>query len=430
MDPASFVASVVTLIGVVTKTINYLNDIKNASTERKALSREAAGLLPILTSLKSEVEDHESFDSCSEGIRTLATEHGPLNLLQEALSQLATVLKPEKGRMKNLAGTLIWPLDKKLCEEILKKIERGALMINLALQSDIHKSVRVIGAHTASIQEHVSDLHVRGNTRERNDILLWFSPLNFSQVQQSIFGRRTNHTGEWLIDAPDFRNWIAGSEPTLCCSGIREYACPTPILLSLTIVAGAGKSVLASVIVDYLRNAFKASYSYSVAAAYCNFKERVSQSPENLLAGLCVQLIDEFKPLPETLVQLHGRHASKRTSLSLNDVLDVFKEVLKHFETTYLIVDALDECSWETRDILLRELKSLQPIIRLLVMTRPNIDQFAENATIEIRASHSDLDKYIQSRIASQPKLSSLLQGRTKLLEDIRSKVIDKASGM
>lgn len=202
------------------------------------------------------------------------------------------------------------------------------------------------------------------------------------------------------------------------------------LLVSLTVVAGAGKSILASVVVDYLRNTLKATCSFSVAAAYCNFKERELQSPENLLAGLCVQIIDESRPLPKVLVQLHECHVSKRTRPSLDDVLNVFNEVVRHFETTYLIVDALDECLSATRDILMRELKSLQPMIRLLVMTRPNIDQFTENATIEIRASHGDLDKYIQSRIASNSKLSSLLQGRTGLLGDICNKVIDRASGM
>ncbi|KAL8748994.1 MAG: hypothetical protein Q9184_006986 [Pyrenodesmia sp. 2 TL-2023] len=196
------------------------------------------------------------------------------------------------------------------------------------------------------------------------------------------------------------------------------------------IAAGVGKSVLASIVVDYLRNIFKPTYSYSVAAAYCNFKEREIQSPENLLAGLCVQVIDDSKPLPETLVQLHGCHASRRTRPSLDDVLDVFKEAAKRFETTYLIVDALDECLLEVRRVLLQELKSLQPMVRLLVTTRPPTDQFAEDVTIEISASDDDLEKYVQSRVAGSSRLSKLLHGRTELLRYLCNKVIEKASGM
>ncbi|KAI4124244.1 MAG: hypothetical protein LQ338_004901 [Usnochroma carphineum] len=409
MDPINFAASVAALIGVLSKTISYLSAVKDASTERKALSQEAAGLLSVLISLQNKVEDHESLESCSEGIRILATEYGPLDQLREALKQLAQRLKPQKKGIKKFAGTLIWPFDKKQCEEMLKKVERVKSRINLALQGDIYKLVHEIKADTAGIdlvKEHMSDLHIRENMRERNDILTWFSPLNFFQSQQDKFGRRAKDTGQWLIDAPRFQNWIAGSN------------------------SGVGKSILASVVVDYLRNVFVATYSYGVAAAYCNFKERDIQSPENLLAGLCVQVIDGSKTVPEILVQLHKSHASKRTRPTLEDVLDVLKEVVKHFKTTYLIVDALDECPSEVRDILLQKLKALQPMIRLLVTTRPTIDQFAENATIEIRASHGDQEKYIHSRVASGSRLSSLLQRRTRLLSEVCNKVIDKASGM
>lgn len=433
MDPISFAASVAALIGVLSKTKNYLSAVKNASAERKALFQEAAGLLPILISLQNKVEEHESFESCSEGIRVLATEYGALDQLREALSQLATILNPGRSGIKNIADSLSWQFDKKLCGEILEKIERVKSWINLALQDDIHKLVHAIKADTAGIdlvKERMSDLHIREKMKERNDVLAWFSPLNFFQWQQDIFRRRAEHTGEWLIDVPAFQSWVAGSECTLCCWGFREYTVLQSLFVNLTIAAGVGKSILASVVVDYLRNIFKATYSFSVAAAYCNFKDKEIQSPENLLAGLCVQVLGDSEPLPEILVQLHGRHASKRTRPSLKDVLDVFKEAMKHFETTYLIVDALDECSSEVRGVLLQELKSLQPRVRLLVTTRPPINYVAEKATIEIRASRGDLEKYIKSRIAESNKLSSLLRGRPKLLGDVCNNVIDKAGEM
>lgn len=232
MDPTSFAASVAALIGVLLKTVTYLKDVKNASTERKTLSQEAAGLLSVLISLQNKVDDHESLESCSEGIRILATEYGPLDLLREALGQLAVILKPGKSGVKNMAGTFSWPFDKKLCEEILKKVERVKSRINLALQGDIHKLVHAIKADTAGINlvmEHMSNLNVKEDMRERNNILTWFSPLNFFQIQQDIFRRRAEHTGEWLIDAPAFQNWVAGWERTLCCWGFREYTCaPVP----------------------------------------------------------------------------------------------------------------------------------------------------------------------------------------------------------
>lgn len=200
----------------------------------------------------------------------------------------------------------------------------------------------------------------------------------------------------------------------------------------LTFVAGAGKSVLASIVVDYLRNHSALGGSFGVAAAYCNFKEQDMQSPENLLTGLCVQLMDDSEVLPDTLVKLYETHKGKQTRPTLQDVLSVCEELAKRFSTTYLIVDALDECSSDVRHVLVRELKTLQPMTRFLATTRP-IDSitsyFDGNAMIQIRASYTDLKKYLTSKLASS-RLSILLQGQTKLLEEICNNVIDKANGM
>ena len=182
--------------------------------------------------------------------------------------------------------------------------------------------------------------------------------------------------------------------------------------------------------VDHLRNVFVSTTSYSVAAAYCNFKERGVQSPENLLAGLCLQVIEDQAPVPDILTRLYGLHTSKRTRPTLDEILDVFKEAVKQSEVTYIIVDALDECSSEVRDVLLQKLKSLQPMIRLLITARPTIDHIVESVTIDIHAIRSDLEKYILSRIANSSRLSGLIQGRPSLARDVCDKVIEKASGM
>lgn len=334
--------------------------------------------MPLLVGLKNQISEPKQW---SEGTRHLLNEHGALDQLQQALEKLAKKLEPEKG-IRKVARNLIWTLDKVECDDTLKKIERVKSRISLALQGDVHKLAQAIKADTANIdtiQEGISELHIKEDTKTRQDILEWFSPLNFFKTQQDIFERREEGTGRWLIDTPEFQNWTAGSDRTLCCFGI----------------PGAGKSVLASVVVDNLRNKFASENSskVGVAAAYCNFKEVDMQNPSNLLSGLCRQLIINDQPFPETLANLYRAHQERKTRPVLKEVMDVFDEVLKSLKATYLIVDALDECSSEVRDILVQELKATQPMTSLLVTTRP-IDsitrKFSENVTIDIRASDSD----------------------------------------
>lgn len=153
---------------------------------------------------------------------------------------------------------------------------------------------------------------------ERHKILDWFSPLNFFKTQQDVFKKRQEDTGRWFLDLQHFQDWLTGPTHTLCCVGIRKSSKQSPscpIMLKAT--AGAGKSVLASIVVDHLRNDYQqdhrgAGRSVGVAVVYCNFKEIKTQSTENLLAGLGRQMIDDM-PIPETLRKLHESHRKKQT---------------------------------------------------------------------------------------------------------------------
>ncbi|KAL8855889.1 MAG: hypothetical protein Q9178_007454 [Gyalolechia marmorata] len=416
MDPISAAASITTLIGVTTKVVGYVNSVKNAPKERKVLLQEATDLLHMLSRLEDLVSEPKPW---SEGTRYLLNENGAFDQLQQALEKLAKKLRPEKG-IRKVARNFIWTLDKDDCDDTLKKIERVKSRISLALQGDILKNTQAIKADTVNIgaiHESVSELRIKELAKERQDILEWFSPLDFYKAQQDVFGRREEGTGRWLIHSDEFQKWIAGSERTLCCYGI----------------PGAGKSVLASVVVDYLRNEFTSGDSFGVAAAYCNFKEVEMQDPVNILGGLCMQLIDNSESFPKRLVDLYKSHKEKKTRPGLKDVIKVFDDVLKSLKTAYLIVDALDECSSGVRDILVQELKAIKSTTSLIVTTRPIdsiIREFSEDVCIEIRASYGDLDIYLTSMIASSSRLSSLLRGQVMLANEISSKVIAKANGM
>lgn len=204
--------------------------------------------------------------------------------------------------------------------------------------------------------------------------------------------------------------------------------------ITLTLPAGAGKSVLASVVVSHLRQLSALRHSVGIAAAYCNFKDRDMQSLENLLAGLCVQLASSSESLPKTLTTVYSDHRANGTRPTLKEIFGIFEETAKPFTRIYLIVDALDECSTEVRSNLVEKLINLQPSVRLLVTTRfidSITSQFNENAIIEIRASRGDLEKYVRSRLAASSRLPAMLNLQyTSLSSEICDKVAEHASGM
>lgn len=187
-------------------------------------------------------------------------------------------------------------------------------------------------------------------------------------------------------------------------------------------------------VVDFLRTPPVKHDSIGVAAIYCNFNERDQQKPENLLAGCCVQLTQPSRnPLGEVLTDVYKKHDSGRTRPVWEDVVRVFEDSTKNLDTVYLVVDALDECSDNTRQILLNYFKVLPVNTRVLVTTRP-IDEisrgFIDSPKVEIRADPGDLKKYIASRIAGNHRLEGYVRDAASLKADINDKVIAKADGM
>ncbi|PVH69802.1 hypothetical protein DL98DRAFT_379827, partial [Cadophora sp. DSE1049] len=110
--------------------------------------------------------------------------------------------------------------------------------------------------------------------QESRAIVDWLSPLNFFAVQNDTLRRRQDGTGEWLFETPEFKAWLAGTDRILWCSGL----------------PGAGKTILASAIVDKLQTQLSPQ-KVGLAFAYCNYKERDSQTLANLIASLVQQLV-------------------------------------------------------------------------------------------------------------------------------------------
>lgn len=185
--------------------------------------------------------------------------------------------------------------------------------------------------------------------------------------------------------------------------------------------------------VDFLRNGLRKQHPVGVAAVYCNFKEHETQSLENLLAGLCMQLLQDSQLLPRTLADVYHARRGNGTRPSLEEILQVFKEAAKFFVTVYLVVDALDECLEEVRRLLIPQLKAFSPRTRLLVTTRfldGILSEFKSGVTFEIRASPEDLRRYIRSRVEGNNRLARQLQGQTALANEICDGIIAKADGM
>jgi hypothetical protein len=136
MEVVGSVASIGQIIDITIKVSKYLKDVKKAPDERKQLAVEATSLVPWLTHLQYRVEEIESPDSRSQGLRSIGMDNGLLAQYERSMVDLAEKLDPPSTKMRSLGRALVWTLRKEEVNRILSTIERLKSSIMLCLQRD------------------------------------------------------------------------------------------------------------------------------------------------------------------------------------------------------------------------------------------------------------------------------------------------------
>ncbi|KAJ7336844.1 hypothetical protein DFH08DRAFT_749106, partial [Mycena albidolilacea] len=251
---------------------------------------------------------------------------------------------------------------------------------------------------------------------EKVALVNWLSPINFFRRQATIFETHQPGTGTWLLTDPQFQEWESGLGRTLWCHGS----------------AGAGKTVLASLVVNHFTANPHPVGNIGVACIYLNHKEAEDHTPAKLLAGLWRQLILD-KHIGSHAKKLYQQHRKTDTSLSVQDVFEVLHNSLQKFSRVYIIVDAVDEYPETKRNTLLAYLGLMGPKVNLMIMSRPHItpDSSLPNLhTLEIQANNDDIWKYVDERIKSSQSLLKYLQEEPDLEREIHSNITHSVDGM
>ena len=70
------------------------------------------------------------------------------------------------------------------------------------------------------IADGVQDLQSDQKQKEREEVLQWISPLNFTPQQSVFSSRRQKGTGSWFLESQAFTDWLEQPGKTLLCQGI------------------------------------------------------------------------------------------------------------------------------------------------------------------------------------------------------------------
>ena len=292
-------------------------------------------------------------------------------------------------------------------------------------------------------------------------IIKWISPLNFLPVQESLFGRSRQGTGQWLLDSSAFQAWLDTEGGILWCPGDRTSS-PFSILESFSLRFGqlisqsrgwkddahVRKNVFRfvlnpllktfhrSIVVQRLRELYEnqTNGSVGIACIFCDHKETSTQTNVNLLASVWRQLVEGRDDVSDKARALYRNKLTKETRPNQRDILELLRDELQSYSAVYIIVDALDECEDDSsREILIRQFQALQSTARLMVTSRPSASTerlFEGYPTLEIGASPADVRSYVEGRLAQATRLQNHVRADGTLAEEIKHNVVNSAKQM
>jgi hypothetical protein len=288
------------------------------------------------------------------------------------------------------------------------------------LRSRINSNVALLNAFNGQLtRDSVVKLVRHQDDQERQAILDWLTPIDYSTQQNDFISRRQEGTGRWLLNSNEFHKWLNQSKQTLFCPGI----------------PGAGKTMITSIVVDHLWTEFQNDANIGIAYLYCNYRQQQEQKAEDLLSSLLKQLAQEQLPVPEAVKNLYEHHRTKRIRPSFDKIVKALHFTIELYSRVFIIIDALDEChvSSQGRDRLLSAVFGLQAQtqINLYATSRfvPEItSQFERCISKEIRAKDDDVLRYINGRIPQL--LRSRISKYLDLQNAIRRQLVEAVDGM
>ncbi|KAL6812087.1 ankyrin repeat-containing domain protein [Trichoderma sp. SZMC 28015] len=256
---------------------------------------------------------------------------------------------------------------------------------------------------------------------ERNIAILdWLISLNYSTQLSDYLRRRQEGTGNWLLSSDQFQMWVKTEKQMLFCPGM----------------PGAGKTVLTSIVVDYLHSWLQTDSKAGIAYFFFDYKRQEEQTIEALLAVFLRQLTACQTSLPDAVHKLYKQHntQAKQTRPSAEELTQVLKSVIGLYSRVFIIIDALDECNSPngTRSRVLSGIFKLrnETGANFFITSRFNTEissAFSSIPQLKIRASNEDVQRYLIGNMGHLPKF---VQNDPSLQEEIIDSILQAVQGM
>ncbi|TFK66023.1 hypothetical protein BDN72DRAFT_880571 [Pluteus cervinus] len=243
--------------------------------------------------------------------------------------------------------------------------------------------------------------------------------LNYLQSHIAAFKQTEEGTGQWFLNTKEFQDWKQG--------------CQVRALLGSG-DPGAGKTCILSLVINLLQQLQKSGHPTvaRVAYFYLHHQDAKIQSPANIVATLLKQLLLSYSSLPESALilyeQLELEQGPPQLEVLVTTLLNICQD--KQF-TTYIVLDALDECMDTYQPELISVLQQLLTVdVRLFATCRSAYQDIMAPfkgphcVKLTIQASQEDVARFLKKKLESKESFKSIMtsQFQEEVISDIQSK--------
>lgn len=332
---------------------------------------------------------------------------------------------------------LIWKPFKVQFGDIRSKLSECMIRIDheidLAEKEEAHAE-RVRAAQDRTVQknrwEETEGFHNRWQSNMEEDemdkVTKWLAPADVASNHSASVKIRYGTTGSWFLNGDVFKNWLEDDRSPL---------------FWLHAIPGAGKTVLTSSVINYIKHHFQ-SDEVGLAYFYCDYKDQMKQEPSAVLRTLLCQLSSQNISVSHNVQnffkdQTKDDRAANLLPPSFDLVRSNFGQILRtSFQKIYIVIDAVDECP--ELECLLGAISAITDSlenVKIFVSSRESSlisEKFRSFPNLQMRAKHvsDDIESYVDARLNERIVSKKLKVKDEELRRLISDTLVDKADGM
>ncbi|RFN48867.1 hypothetical protein FIE12Z_6922 [Fusarium flagelliforme] len=287
---------------------------------------------------------------------------------------------------------------------------RDRMSLHLQLLNSCEK--QLASQRACRIEQGVHHLVERSNQQERDHVLNWIATFDHGVRQSNLYGKREEGTGEWFISSEKFQRWVESKDGLLFCPG----------------PPGAGKTILASIVIQNLLNHFGSDRDTGIAYHYCDFQQE-GETFDMILSSILRQFAQCSESLPDDIQALYNKYKDKGSRPDSTEISNALETVASMYSRCLIVIDGLDECA--AGSDVVAYLRGL-PGANILVTCRDYPDivgslEYKGGIRLEVRAMDADVRRYLDRKMR---RLDRVIKHDQQLRNNISDAILAASGGM